>query len=109
MTTSHDWGRGAAVNDASSPFANLSMVDCVADDGSGRAVENGTLLYGVVSDCDALLDADSGSMEWTVTDDGSEEDEVSLTVSQFAGLLRKAQAWDRATRLCVHLPVCACE
>lgn len=80
----HNWGAGAPT---------VEVVDYVADDGS----HNGSALVGIVSDCDELLDADPCSMEWTCSDDESEEAEVSLTVSQFAELYEDAMAWRKHT------------
>lgn len=86
---SHDWGRSA-----------LTVVDCIADDGSS----NGQALLGVVSEW-ASEDTDAqSSMVWEVGDDEDYEDEVSLTVSQFASLLADAQSWRRH----VASGVCPC-
>lgn len=81
----HDWGRGA-----------VKVVDMVSHEGE----PNGSMLVGVVSDCDELLDADPCSMVWTVSDDESEEPEVSLTVAQFAELLADAKSWRAHVKGC---------
>lgn len=73
-----------------------NMVSYIADDGSF----NGVAFEGITSDYNSVADTEVGdgpdSVTWEcVPDDEPEEAEVSLPVSQFAQLLRKAKAWDK--------------
>jgi len=80
----------------------LSVHDWVSDEG----LPNGQSLEGVVSEWASEDTEAQSSMEWVVSDDGSEEDEVSMTVSQFATLLHESKLWRRHKATCDG---CACE
>ena len=80
------------------PVGTHSMVDYVSTTGT----YNGTAYTGVFNVYDDVSDDGSSTtheMAWTCeADDTPEEVEVSLPVTQFAELLGKANAWDKAVR-----------
>lgn len=79
-----------------------AMIDYVSDTGvyNGSSYLDIVSEYDMVSD-DSVPDSVTGSMEWTCGPDDIEEPEVSLPVSQFSELYRKAKAYDRGA-VCEH-------
>jgi hypothetical protein len=74
----------------------LTMVDYVSDEGK----YNGSSYTGVVSDFDDVANVPTDGMDWVCEDDSAfDVPEVSLPVDQFADLLAKANAWDKAVQL----------